>query len=128
MANNYYQPYGTYTGVNYQQPPQQPQPMQQQNSGYSCRPVTCREEAVAAQVDFFAAGLVMPDLSHGIIYLKRFNPNTGASDFAEFKYAPPQVQPEGGAIDPTQFVTRKEFEEFARRLQSVKEAAEYESV
>lgn len=123
MANNFYQPYGTYTGVNYQ-PPQQSQPMQQQN-GYICRPVTCREEAIAAQVDYFSAGLVMPDFAHGVIYVKRFNPETGLSNFGEFKYCQPQ--PEPAAIDPGQFVTRKEFEEFTRRLQGIKEA-EYDAV
>lgn len=129
-----YQPYTSgYNTVNpYQQNQQYPpaQNMQQaQNGGYICRPVTCREEAVAAQVDYFAAGLVMPDLNHGMIYVKRFNPNTGASDFGEFKYCPPQPQisPEAANFDPEQFVTRQEFEEFTRRMQAVKEA-EYEPV
>lgn len=125
-----YQPYTSgYNTINPMQPMQQPQPMQQaQTGGFVCRPVTCREEAVAAQVDFFSAGLVMPDLARGVIYVKRFNQNTGASDFGEFKYVAPQVQPEAAAIDPAQFVTRKEFDEFARRLQAVKEAESYESV
>lgn len=113
--NSYYQPYGTYIGTNYPQP--------QQQNGYICRPVTCREEAVAAQVDYFSAGLVMPDFARGVIYVKRFNSNTGASDFGEFKYSPPQPQPEAVQIDPAQYVTRKEFEEFTRRLAAVKEAA-----
>lgn len=122
-----YQPYSN--GYNTMNPMQQPQPMQQgQNGGFICRPVTCREEAVAAQVDFFSAGLVMPDLARGVIYVKRFNQNTGASDFGEFKYCPPQVQPETAAIDPAQFVTRKEFDEFARRMQAVREADSYEPV
>lgn len=118
-----YQPYTS--GYNTVSPYQQQQPMQPQqqaqNSGYTCRPVTCREEAVAAQVDFFSAGLVMPDLAHGVIYVKRFNPNTGASDFGEFKYAVPAPAVESGSIDPAQFVTRKEFDEFARRMQAVRE-------
>lgn len=129
-----YQPYTSgynTVGGGYQQPAQQSQPMQPmqvpQNSGYTCRPVTCREEAVAAQTDYFSAGLVMPDLSHGVIYLKRFNPNTGSSDFGEFKYCPPQPEAATG-IDPAQFVTRKEFEEFTRRMQAMKEATEYDPV
>lgn len=120
--NRYYQPYGTYIGTNYQQP-QQAAPMQAQQlaqtGGYICRPVTCREEAVAAQVDYFSAGLVMLDLAHGMIYVKRYNSNTGLSDWGEFKYCPPQ--PEAPAVDPAQFVTRKEFDEFARRMQAVRE-------
>lgn len=119
MANGYYPPYNNYGG-NYSQQ----QSMQTQQQGYICRPVTCREEAVAAQVDYFSSGLVMPDFARGVIYVKRFNPNTGASDFGEFKYCPPQ--PEAPAVDPAQFVTRKEFDEFARRVQAMKEVEAHE--
>lgn len=119
-----YQPYTSGYNTSYQ-PQQQTGLMQAQqtaqNGGYICRPVTCREEAVAAQVDYFSAGIVMPDLAHGVIYLKRFDPNTGASSFLDFKYAPPAPPIESGNIDPAQFVTRKEFDEFARRIQAVRE-------
>ena len=90
---------GPYQGqYNYQQPAQQMQPVQQmQQPGYICRPVTGREEALAAQVDFLGPGTVMPDLAHGMIFLKRFNPNTGSSDFLEFVFQQPkQEQPQGG--------------------------------
>lgn len=53
-------------------------------SGFACRPVTSREEAQAVQVDFFGPGTLMPDLGHGVVYLKRFNQNTGACDIFEF--------------------------------------------
>lgn len=67
----------------------QPQPMapamsQGQIPAFSVRPVTNREEAVAAQIDFLGPGTLMPDFNHGIIYLKRFNQNTGACDFLVF--------------------------------------------
>ena len=120
-----YQPYTSgYNTVNTPyQPQQQAAPMQAQQpaqtGGYICRPVTCREEAVAAIPEYFSAGLIMPDLAHGMIYVKRYNQNTGLSDWGEFKYCPPQ--PEAPAVDPTQFVTRKEFDEFARRMQAVRE-------
>lgn len=90
----------------YQQPPQQPQqqfyggyqrPMQQVQQappGYVCKPVTSREEAVATSTDYFSLGVVMPDLGHGMIYLKRFNQQTGSSDFFEFqRYIPEQAVP-----------------------------------
>ena len=121
---NNYQPYsgGGYNPVGYQQQTAPVQPQQPaQTGGYICRPVTCREEAVAAQVDYFSAGIVMPDLAHGVIYLKRFDPNTGASSFLDFKYVPPAPAVESGSIDPAQFVTRKEFDEFARRMQAMRE-------
>lgn len=90
----------------YQQPPQQPQqqfyggyqrPMQQVQQappGYVCKPVTSREEAVATSTDYFSLGVVMPDLEHGMIYLKRFNQQTGSSDFFEFqRYIPERSAP-----------------------------------
>lgn len=79
-----------YTG-GYQRPPQAPQvspPIQ--TPGYACKPVTSREEAVAASTDYFSPGVLMPDLAHGMVYLKRFNQQTGASDFFEFKIYTPE--------------------------------------
>lgn len=88
----YYQPQGyQYPTALPQQPTQQamqPQPM------YQARPVTSREEALGQQVDFFGAGVLMPDLAHGIVYLKRFNQQTGASDLYEFRLSQPDAQPE----------------------------------
>lgn len=78
--------YGNYNqispyGIQYAQTPQQ------QPQGFAVRAVTGREEAVAAQVDFGGMGTIMPDLGHGVIYLKRFNSNTGSCDIFEFKAA-----------------------------------------
>lgn len=89
-----YNPYQTMQ-MPYQMPQQQPQmqmPQAQPQAGYSTRPVTSREEALGAQVDFFGPGTLMPDLAHGVIYLKRFNANTGASDLFEFRAAEQQTQ------------------------------------
>lgn len=88
--------------------------IQQNNSGYICRPVTGREEAVAMQVDFLGPGTLMPDFPHGIIYFKRFNPNTGAADFAEFRLAPPQPEPK-----PAQGVTMDDFNALADRVRKL---------
>lgn len=88
--------------------------IQQNNSGYICRPVTGREEAVAMQVDFLGPGTLMPDFPHGIIYFKRFNPNTGAADFAEFRLAPPQPEPK-----PAQGVTLDDFNALADRVRKL---------
>lgn len=99
---------------NYNYTPMQtffPQQQQQMNPAFACHPVGSREEAVAAQTDYFSAGLVMPDLSHGVIYLKRFNQQTGASDFFEFKLAQPEAKSEA------QYVTVAEFEKFQKELQ-----------
>lgn len=96
-------------GQNYQ-----PSIIQQSNSGYICRPVTGREEAVAMQVDFLGPGTLMPDFPHGIIYFKRFNPNTGAADFVEFRLAPPQPEPK-----PAQGVTMDDFNALADRVRKL---------
>ena len=108
-----YQPYGG----TYMPQPRQETPTAQINSGFVCRPVGSREEGVAAQVDYMSAGLVMPDLGHGMIYLKRFNPNTGTSDFAEFAYKPPEPP-----APPVQYVTVDEFEAFKKQLGGINDA------
>lgn len=62
--------------------------------GYITRPVTSREEAVAAQTDVFGLGTLMPDLSHNVIYLKKFNPQTGGSVFQTFMLHDEPRQPD----------------------------------
>lgn len=76
----------------YQMQPQQYRPQQPlvQNS-YTCKPVTSREEAISMPTNFMGLGDIMPDLAHGVIYVKRFNPNTGSSEFGEFVYTPPKT-------------------------------------
>lgn len=59
---------------------------------FACRPVTSKEEAMAVQVDFLGPGTIMPDLGHGLIYLKRFNSNTGACDIYEFSAQTPKKE------------------------------------
>lgn len=81
----------------YQQPMQQipVQAMPQQaTQTFGCRPVTSKEEALGVQVDFLGPGTLMPDLGHGIVYLKRFNSNTGTSDIFEFRLAEQQPEQE----------------------------------
>ena len=90
-----------------QQPqPQQTAPQPQVQSGFICRPVTSREEALATPCDFMAAGVIMPDMAHGMIYLKRFNSQTGASDFADFAYTPPTAP----AKDTADYTPRADFD------------------
>lgn len=76
-------------GYGYPVPPMPPQnapaPVSAPNTaGFVVQPVSSLEEARAVIADPFSAGVLMPDLSHGVIYLKRVNPQTGASDFGEF--------------------------------------------
>lgn len=84
-------------------------------AGYLCRPVTSRLEAEAVQVDFLGPGTIMPDLGHGVIYLKRFNPNTGASDFIVFTAEQPAAEP-----DPVQFATIDDINALRAEIESLK--------
>ena len=105
MAYDFGQPFRGYQapqqGFGYQPtnylPQQQNAPVGQQTApqqGFSVRPVASREEAMAVQTDFFGPGIIMPCLGQGVVFLKRFNQNTGASDLLEFIYAPPQPKQE----------------------------------
>ena len=90
--------YGNYTpyqpampGFNpYQQPT--PQPMQQPQQGLSGRMVASREEALGVPADFMGTPLFLPDLGHGVIYLKKFDPNTGTAPLYEFRIAKTEEQ------------------------------------
>lgn len=99
----------------YPQTQTQPITAPQNNAGaFSCRPVTSKEEATAVQVDFFGPGTIMPDLGHGIIYLKRFNNQTGACDIFEFVAQQPKEEA------PVQYVTKEEFESLREELEKLK--------
>lgn len=95
------------------QPPAQPAPAGA--PGFAVRPVTSREEAVAAQIDFLGPGTIMPDLSHNVIYLKRFNPQTGASDFYVFALRLPEPEP-----TPVEYATKEDFLQLRAELEQLK--------
>ena len=107
-----------YQPTNYSATPQNtptaPQAAPQQ--GFSVRPVASREEAMAVQTDFFGPGIILPNLGQGVIFLKRFNPNTGASDLLEFVYAPPQApkQELSGS-----FVSIEMFQQLAQKVEAL---------
>lgn len=111
---NPYQPYNQFPPM-MQNGYSSPQPAVQPQSTFSCKPVTSREEALAMQTDFMAAGTIMPDLGHGVIYLKRFNPNTGSSDFVEFILKSNNETAE-------KFVSYEEYETFKKDVLSRMEA------
>lgn len=120
-----YQPTGYQAqSTNYQPMPQPTTNMVSPNAGtgFICRPVTSREEAVAVQTDFMASGTIMPDLGHGMVYFKRFNSNTGLSDWFEFALVQPQTQEESPAADALPIPDYSEtFRAFGEQLLSVSE-------
>ena len=90
---------------------QNPYMMMQQQS-ISGRPVSSREEALSVPMDFLAGITVMPDMSHGKVYVKLLNQNTGAVDMITFDRAQEEQQP--------QYVTVEQFEELKEQLTALK--------
>lgn len=102
---------GNYTPASQSVPAGQPAASQ----GFSVRPVASREEAMAVQTDFFGPGILMPCLGQGVIFLKRFNQNTGASDLLEFVYAPPQPKQE----QAVEFVPMDLFRDLTKKVEQL---------
>lgn len=77
----------------YPQNPQYYQGMQgqygQTSPQLNGRMVTSREEALGVPVDY-TMPIVMPDLAHGVVYIKLFNQQTGAADLIEYRRAETQ--------------------------------------
>ena len=65
--------------------------MQPQPSGIQARPVTGREEAVAATV-FPGSPVLFLDRAHGAVYYKAVDPNTNAVEFVDFAVMQPAQQ------------------------------------
>ena len=131
--------FGAYPGVYNPGPNMVNQPVGQaqgqpqvnnQTAGYVCRPVTSREEAVASQVDFLGPGTIMPDFGHGMIYFKRFNPNSGGAEFFDFSVQPPpqaqQSAPMAQGYDPRGDIEalRGDFNTLRGELDEMKKAGQ----
>lgn len=111
----YGQPYHPYNPPQYQPQYQQPQ----QPAGLNGRMVTSKEEALGVPVDFMGGVTILPDLGHGRIYTKVFNPQSGSADFVEYVAAKPQM--EAAPNDLEQLKAR--VDELARELAAMKEGA-----
>lgn len=59
-------------------------------NGFVCRPVASEEEGKAVPTDFTGLITIMPDFSHGAIYTKILDPNTGSSVFRTYRIEPEQ--------------------------------------
>lgn len=89
---NYYQPAQGYQMNQSMNQPMMNQPQAQQTN-FVCRPVASKEEALGVPVDFMGSPMFFPDLAHNVIYVKRFNTNTGAADVFEFHGEQEQAVP-----------------------------------
>ena len=100
--------------------PQQMAPVlaQSQQQGFMTRPVASREEAVAAQIDFFGPGMLMPDFGHNCVYYKRFNQQTGSCDFLTFRLE--GAQAENSEIEKTpEYATKSDLQEMQSVVQGL---------
>jgi hypothetical protein len=86
------------------------QPMQ---GGMQARPVTGREEAVAATV-FPGAPMLFLDRAHGAVFYKAIDPQTGAAEFVEFVMATP-------APPAPQYATLADLESIRSEIAQVRE-------
>lgn len=114
MNNGYnpsYTPSAGYSSANNN--PYQPQTAMTPTAQNMCiqgRMVTSKEEALGIPVDFTGQPIFMPDLAHGTIFVKKFNMNTGAADFAEFKLVPQAKQPTQDDSNNISFVPLQDFQ------------------
>lgn len=95
--------------------PQSQQANTQPNVAIQGRMVTSKEEALGVPVDFSGTPMYFPDMSHGVIYCKKFNLGTGAADFGEFRLVQPQSQSQEQTQQSTpvptpQFVPLEDFQ------------------
>lgn len=107
----------------YQQQPQQMyqhsrmdflQSMQPQPTGIQARPVTGREEAVAATV-FPGSPMLFLDRAHGAVYYKSVDPATNAVEFVDFTVAQPVQQ------TPPQYATLADIEAIRTEISQIRE-------
>lgn len=96
-------------------------PPQTQN-GLRVLPVASYDEAKAVPTDFMGNTLVMTDLSHGYIYTKIFDPNTGSSIFHAYQRIPEQMAPQPEQQPPTQpqYDARADIEALRNELNGIK--------
>lgn len=103
----YYNPQPYQTRQSYQ--PMYQQPMMQ-DGAVQARIVSCKEEAIAAPVNPGVRTIFL-DASHGAVYSKLIDPQTGVSDFHEY-LEPVTAQPEA-----PQYLTVEMFDQYRESVE-----------
>ena len=113
------------------QPMQQPSPQPVQAAqtvgntntqpNFFCRPVASREEALGVPVDFMGGPMFFPDLAHNVVYMKRFNTNSGAADVFEFKLDVPREKQQQAPAQVAAFAPLDEFIDMKDTVQNLKD-------
>lgn len=99
------------TPVNYTTPPQ---------NGFKAFPVASIDEAVASPTDFMGNVSIMTDFSHGYIYTKVLDPNTGSSIFRKYKDEEFTESGIPGAESPAPYDARAEIEALKGEVAALK--------
>ena len=107
MAN--FPPFQYQPQMGYQQPTYQ-MGYQQPEQPLFCRAVTSREEALGVPVDFSGRPMTLLDTTHGKIWVKTFNPNTGSADLTEYRRVAPEQS------ETPAFVPMADFQQFASQI------------
>lgn len=97
---------------------QSAQPMQQ--SGLQARPVTCREEAVAATV-FPGSPIIFLDRAHGMAYYKAVDAQTNAVEFVDLAVVMPQQAAQQIQQHPPQYATLADIEAIRDEMAQLRE-------
>lgn len=97
---------------------QSAQPMQQ--SGLQARPVTCREEAVAATV-FPGSPIIFLDRAHGMAYYKAVDAQTNAVEFVDLAVVMPQQAAQQIQQPPPQYATLADIEAIRDEMAQLRE-------
>lgn len=85
------------------------------------RPVASYDEAKAVPTDFMGDLLVLTDLSHGFIYTKVLDPNTGSSIFRIYREViEPAPKPEQPAAPVPVYDPKAEIEQLRAELNGIK--------
>lgn len=77
----------------------------------SGRMVTSKEEALGVPADFASGCTFMPDLSHGRIFAKIFNPHTGEAPMKEFRLVEAEAE--------QQFATQQDVNQLRTKLEEL---------
>lgn len=95
-------------------------PQQQPSQLVQARAVASREEALLVPVDYSGNVMILTDISHGKIYTKSFNTQTGSSNFSEYARVEDAPKEEKKSDDKTEeksdYVTHKELDEILDSL------------
>ena len=90
-------------------------------AGFSCRPVTSREEAVSAQIPFDGSTTFFVDTANGKIYAKTFNFNDGTAPLVSYVRETVAAPPQYAQVDAVETL-RAELDEIKAELENIKKA------